>query len=111
MNIEFRGVRQGGTWAPVKQPVEDVIDAKCVYTWKTDEQGWIVKAKSRLVARGIDSATEEVLLRRLPPLCRLSVCVYWVRFCLKLISICVILMYTFNLTSMRMTFCDCRKVA
>ena len=29
-----------------------MIDAKWVYTWKTDEQGWIVKAKSRLVARG-----------------------------------------------------------
>ena len=29
-----------------------MIDAKWVNTWKTDEQGWIVKAKSRLVARG-----------------------------------------------------------
>ena len=29
-----------------------MIDAKWVYTWKTDEQGWILKAKSRLVARG-----------------------------------------------------------
>ena len=28
------------------------IDAKWVYTWKVDEQGWVVKAKSRLVARG-----------------------------------------------------------
>ena len=26
--------------------------AKWVYTWKVDEQGWVVKAKSRLVARG-----------------------------------------------------------
>ena len=23
-----------------------------VYTWKVDEQGWVVKVKSRLVARG-----------------------------------------------------------
>ena len=29
-----------------------MIDAKWVYTWKTDEQGWILKAKSRLVTRG-----------------------------------------------------------
>ena len=29
-----------------------MIDAKWVYTWKVDEQGWVVKAKSRLVARG-----------------------------------------------------------
>ena len=27
-------------------------DAKWVYTWKVDEQGWVVKAKSRLVTRG-----------------------------------------------------------
>ena len=29
-----------------------MIDAKWVFTWKVDEQGWAVKAKSRLVARG-----------------------------------------------------------
>ena len=29
-----------------------MIDAKWVYTWRVDEQGWVVKAKSRLVARG-----------------------------------------------------------
>ena len=29
-----------------------MIDAKWVYTWKGDEHGWVVKAKSRLVARG-----------------------------------------------------------
>ena len=29
-----------------------MIDAKWVYTWKVDEQGWVVKVKSRLVARG-----------------------------------------------------------
>ena len=32
--------------------MDNVIDAKWVYTWKVDEQGWVVKAKSRLVARG-----------------------------------------------------------
>ena len=29
-----------------------MIDAKWVYTWKVDEHGWVVKAKSWLVARG-----------------------------------------------------------
>ena len=29
-----------------------MIDAKWVYTWKVDEHAWVVKAKSRLVARG-----------------------------------------------------------
>ena len=29
-----------------------MIDAKWVYTWKVDEHGWVVKTKSRLVARG-----------------------------------------------------------
>ena len=29
-----------------------MIDAKWVYTWKVDEHGWVVKAKSSLVARG-----------------------------------------------------------
>ena len=29
-----------------------MIDAKWVYTWKVDEHGWVIKAKSRLVARG-----------------------------------------------------------
>ena len=32
--------------------MDNVIDAKWVYTWKVDEQGWIVKAKSRLLTRG-----------------------------------------------------------
>ena len=29
-----------------------MIDAKCLFSWKSDELGWIKKAKSRLVARG-----------------------------------------------------------
>ena len=29
-----------------------MIDGKWVYTGKVDEHGWVVKAKSRLVARG-----------------------------------------------------------
>ena len=31
-----------------------MIDAKWVYTWKVDEHGWVVKAESRLVARGFE---------------------------------------------------------
>ena len=31
--------------------MDNVIDAKWAYTWKVDEKGWVVKAKSRLVAR------------------------------------------------------------
>ena len=29
-----------------------MVDTKRVYTWKVDEHGWVVKAKSKLVARG-----------------------------------------------------------
>ena len=54
MSREFHGLLQADTFAPVHQPVENVIDAKWMYTWKTDEQGWIVKAKSRLVTRGFN---------------------------------------------------------
>ena len=32
--------------------MDNVIDAKWAYTWKVDEKGWVVKAKSRLLARG-----------------------------------------------------------
>ena len=35
-----------------------MIDAKWVYTWKVDEHGWVVKAKSRLVARGFKQREE-----------------------------------------------------
>ena len=46
MHQEFDGLLQA------YQLVANVIDAKWVYTWKVDEYGWVVKAKSRLVARG-----------------------------------------------------------
>ena len=35
-----------------------MIDAKWLYTWKVDEHGWVVKAKSRLVARGFKQREE-----------------------------------------------------
>ena len=31
-----------------------MIDAKWMYTWKADEHGWVVKAESWLVARGLN---------------------------------------------------------
>ena len=54
MHQEFDDLLQAGTFAPApaQQLVANVIDAKWVYTWKVDEHGWVVKAKSRLVARG-----------------------------------------------------------
>ena len=52
MNREFQDLLQAGTFAPTQQPAENVFDAKWVYTWKVDKQGWVVKVKSRLVARG-----------------------------------------------------------
>ena len=33
-------------------------DAKWLFSWKTDEQGWIVKPKSRPVTRGSKPACE-----------------------------------------------------
>ena len=44
-----------------------MIDAKWVYAWKTDEHGWVVKAKSRFVARGLNSEKGSILARHLPP--------------------------------------------
>ena len=35
-----------------------MIDAKWVYTWKVDEHGWVLKAKSRLVACGFKQREE-----------------------------------------------------
>ena len=49
MHQEFNGLLQAGTFAPAPtwQLVANVIDAKWMYTWKVDEHGWVVKAKSR----------------------------------------------------------------
>ena len=55
MREESNGLLQEGTFAPAPAwyLVANVIDAKWVYTWKVDEHRWVVKAKSRLVARGL----------------------------------------------------------
>ena len=49
---EFRGLLQANTFGPAQQPIGNVIDAKWLFNWKSDEFGWVSKAKSRLVARG-----------------------------------------------------------
>ena len=49
---EFRGLLQAHTFGPAWQPIGNVIDAKWLFNWKSDEFGWVSKAKSRLVARG-----------------------------------------------------------
>ena len=49
---EFRGLLQANTFGPAYQPIGNVIDAKWLFSWKSDEFGWISTAKSRLVARG-----------------------------------------------------------
>ena len=49
---EFRGLLQANTFGPAWQPIGNVIDAKRLFSWKSDEFGWVSKAKSRLDARG-----------------------------------------------------------
>ena len=55
MHQKFNGLLKAGTFAlaPAEQSVANVIDVKWVYTWKVDEDGWVDKAKPRLVARGL----------------------------------------------------------
>ena len=89
-----------------------MIDAKWVYTWKVDEHGWLVKAKSRLVARGFKqregvdfgetfaptvSSSCVRLLSAIACECDLDLCHLDVDQAL------------FSLISMKMFFCDCRK--
>ena len=50
---EFSGLLQAHTFGPVSQSIgNNVIDAKLLFSWKSNELGWIRKAKSRLIARG-----------------------------------------------------------
>ena len=44
-----------------------MIDAKWVYTWKNDEHGWVVKAKSRLVACGFKQREGIDFSKTFPP--------------------------------------------
>lgn len=60
MDKEFEGLLQAGTFAPAaeKQSVANVIDVKWVFTSNTDKHGWMIKAKSRSVARGFKQREE-----------------------------------------------------
>ena len=49
---EFTGLLQAHTFGPAQQPIGNVMNAKWLFSWRSDELGWITKAKSKLVARG-----------------------------------------------------------
>ena len=53
MFVEFRGLVEAGTFT-FRQDIDplNVIDGKWVFMWKTDSNGYITRAKARLVARG-----------------------------------------------------------
>ena len=72
--------------------LQNVIDAKWAYRSKVDEHGWVVKAKSRLVARCFNQREGVDFSETFAPLCRVPVCVYCMRLRVNLIWICVILM-------------------
>ena len=53
MQAELGGHEEAGTFSVCNVPeAANVITAKWVFTWKTDADGIITKAKARLVARG-----------------------------------------------------------
>ena len=89
-----------------------MIDAKRVYTWKADEHGWVVKAKSRLVARGFKQREGVAFSETFAPTVSSS--------CLRLLSaiacecdldLCHLMKtkLVFSLISKKMFFCDCRN--
>ena len=50
---EIAGLEEAGTFGDASQQQGgNVVSAKWVNTWKSDENGTVVKAKARLVARG-----------------------------------------------------------
>ncbi|CAM9459048.1 unnamed protein product [Sphacelaria rigidula] len=52
MRAELNGHETAGTFSKGKIPKVNIITAKWVFTWKTDANGTVAKAKARLVARG-----------------------------------------------------------
>ncbi|CAM9112214.1 unnamed protein product, partial [Sphacelaria rigidula] len=54
MNIQVEGLERKNTWVVVDSPPagDKVIDSKRVFQWKTDEHGYVIKAKARLFFRG-----------------------------------------------------------
>ena len=54
MSKEVEGLERNNTWTVVDaRPVgEKATDSKWAFQWKTDEHGYVIKAKARLVFRG-----------------------------------------------------------
>ena len=92
-----------------------MIDAKWVYTWRVDKQGWVVKAKSRLVARGFKQREGIDFGETFAPTVS--------SFCVRLLSaiacefdldLCHFDVYQALFVQSRLeenVFCDCREVA
>ncbi|CAM9815992.1 unnamed protein product [Sphacelaria rigidula] len=54
MEKEVGGLERNNTWTVIDSPPfgEKPVDSKWVFQWKTDEHGYVMKAKPRLVSRG-----------------------------------------------------------
>ena len=54
MKTELEGLEKLQAWSyPEKVPASaNVVNARCVYAWKNDEEGFVTKPKARLVPRG-----------------------------------------------------------
>ena len=88
-----------------------MIDAKWVYTWKVDGHGWVVKAKSRLVARGFKQREGVDFGETFAPTVSSS--------CVRLLSViaceCDLDLSHFDVdqafvqSDLEDVFCDCRK--
>lgn len=52
MLTELEGLRISNTFATVEKPAgREAIEPKWVCKWKTDQAGYVVKAKARLLAK------------------------------------------------------------
>ena len=64
MRSEFRGLLEAGTFSfETDVDPSNVIDGKWVFKWKIDSDGYVTRAKARLVARGF----RQIILRLLRP--------------------------------------------
>ena len=87
-----------------------MISAKWVFTWKSNELGKVVRAKTRLVARGFRQVEGVDYFEILPPLLPRVVFSYWLRLHVSLIWICVtstLSQYSSSLTLKIMFLCCC----
>ena len=80
----FSGLLQTHTFGPAEQSIGNVIDTEWLFSWKSDELGWISKAKSRLVARELKQREGIDLERRSPyPHCFEFLCAFIECDCLR----------------------------